>query len=122
MPTRQKVEEVADIIDLFGRDYLKDMDWLRRFNYRVISSSNLKRLKSMYMKYAPLEKVKDVKNVDKVVTRDSAPYVIGMLNNLIKTRSELYGGSIIGRMMEEMPDRLPERPRHEKSKQSEWDE
>ena len=118
-PKSEKLEQAADIVDLIGRDYLKDLEFLRNFNYYAISETSLKRLKSMFMKYSPFDKIVDRRYVDEKVTKDSAHYIVGLLNNIIRQRQEEFANNVIGRVMEEMTDRVPSKPKKERTKTDE---
>lgn len=122
MQRKPEVIEQTDIIYKFGEDYLKDLNWLRNFEYGIVNREDLMRLRAMYVKYlseAEMHRISDVRELEKKITKRNAPYYVALLNNIIRRKYESFTGTLIARMIEETPDRLPEMTKTEKTKRPE---
>lgn len=123
MPVRKtETIEQTDIIYKFGEDYLKDLNWLRNFEYGIVNKEDLMRLRAMYVKYLSemeMRKISDVKELELKITKRNAPYYVALLSNVIRRKYESFTGTLIARMIEEEPGRLPETAKTERTKRPE---
>ena len=119
---KAEVIEQTDIIYKFGEDYLKDLNWLRNFEYGIVNKEDLMRLRAMYMKYlseAEMRKISDHRELEGKITKRTAPYYVALLSNVIRRKYESFTGTLIARMIEDSADRLPDSPKTEKSRRPE---